>query len=205
VHLAEDRRLTDNVISMMVWIEYLLLLVVLLAGLGLLVITMPGLWLMTAAACVYGLFTHFRYIGAKTLITLLLLSFIAEIVELTLGGAAAKKAGGGRRAMIGGLAGGVLGGIFLTFLIPIPVLGTIAGICLGSFLGAAGFELLGGQPIPHSFRVGVGAAKGRFMGIVSKLVFGIVMFLLTLVVALPVGGKSRIQPTTRTAATTTAP
>ena len=172
---------------MIYWIYYLLLLIVLVGGLGLLVITLPGLWLMTGASCIYALLTHRRYIGLKTLIALLVLTLAAEGVELWLGGAAAKKAGGGRLGMVGGLAGGVLGGIFLTFLIPIPVIGTIAGICLGSFLGASALEYAGGKEIPDSLRVGAGAAKRRFMGIVSKLAFGIVMFLIALIAGMPIG------------------
>ena len=37
--------------------------------------------------------------------------------------------------------GGVLGGLFLTFLIPIPILGTLIGALLGTFLGALIGEL----------------------------------------------------------------
>ena len=168
----------------MIWLYYILLLLISLGGLVLVAFTLPGLWVMTGASAIYALITHEKHLGAKSLITLFLVSLAAEVLELTLGGAAAKRAGGGRRAMIGGLIGGILGGIFLTF-IPIPIVSTIVGICLGSFLGAAAFELLGGEEAGHSLRVGWGAAKGRFQGIISKLVLGICMFLLILIAAFP--------------------
>jgi uncharacterized protein len=160
----------------LVWLYFMLLLLLVAVGLVLCAFTLPGLWLMTAAAAGYSLITRpHDFIGIKTLIVLFVLSLIAEFVEVALTGAAAKQAGGGRGAMIGGVVGGILGGIFLTVVIPIPILGTIFGICLGSFIGAAGVELVGGGQTSHSLRVGVGAAKGRFMGIVSKLAFGGVM------------------------------
>jgi uncharacterized protein YqgC (DUF456 family) len=168
----------------MVWLYYILLLLIAAGGLVLVTFTLPGLWVMTGASAIYALITHERHLGPKTLITLFLVSLIAEILELTLGGAAAKRAGGGRKAMVGGLVGGILGGIFLTF-IPIPIISTIVGICLGSFLGAAIAELLGGQAAVHSLRVGLGAAKGRFQGILAKLALGICMFLLILIAAFP--------------------
>jgi len=95
-----------------------------------------------------------------------------------------KKAGGGKRAMIGGLVGGLLGGYFI---IPnsIPIIGTIIGILLGSFIGASGFELLGGKEAGHSIRVGYGAAKGRFQGMLLKGAIGALMFLIILVAAFP--------------------
>jgi uncharacterized protein len=160
----------------LIWLYYILLLVMVLAGLALVIFTLPGLWLITAAAAGYAILTRHRdLMGPGTLIALFVIALVAELLEIALTGAAAKKAGGGRGAMIGGVVGGLAGGIFLTFLIPIPILGTIFGICLGSFVGAGGFELVAGGEASHSLKVGVGAAKGRFMGIVSKLAFGVVM------------------------------
>jgi len=169
----------------MPWIYYILLLLIALAGLLMVIVTMPGLWLVTAAAAVFALLTHFHFIGRETLIALVVLSFAGELLELGAGGAAARRAGGGRRAMIGGAIGALLGGFFLTFIIPVPILGTIFGVCLGSFLGAAGLEMLGGKQIPHSLRIGAGAATGRFLGIIIKLMIGLAMLVLILIAGFP--------------------
>jgi uncharacterized protein len=168
----------------MVWLYYILLLMVALVGIILVALTLPGLWVMTAAAAVYAAVTRMSHIGMKTLIALIVLSLGAELLEIFLGGAAAKRAGGGKQAMAGAIIGGIVGGIFLS-VIPIPIISQIVGICLGSFAGAAIAELLGGKGAGHAVRVGVGAAQGRFVGIVAKLGTGVVMFLLILVAGFP--------------------
>jgi uncharacterized protein len=117
-------------------------------------------------------------------------ALVAEIVEFMAGSAGAAKAGASKRAMLGAVVGGLLGGFFFTF-VPIPVISTIVGVCLGAFAGAAVTELLIFQDVNRSVRVGFGAAKGRFYGMVSKLAFGIVMLLVALVAAFPIGAKSR--------------
>lgn len=173
----------------MAWLYFLLLLLTDVCGVILASFTLPGLWLMLAGAAVYAWLTHGYYLGIKTLIALLILATAAEIVEIFLGGAGAKKAGASFWGIIGGLIGAIVGGICLTGLIPIPILGTIIGICLGSFLGAFTVELVLGQPLVQSVQVGLGAAKGRFTGIVGKVIFGCAMFAITFFAAFPVHGN----------------
>src|SRR5579872_151147 len=148
----------------MIWLYYILLILVSICGIALVTVTLPGLWLMTGAAAIFAIITHERGVGAKTLLALFILSLIAEILEFTAGGAAARKAGGGRRAAVGALIGGIVGGIVGSIVLPLVL--TIVGVCVGSLVGAAGFELLGGGEAVHSLRVGWGAAKGRFYGVV---------------------------------------
>ncbi len=180
----------------MVWIYYLLLLITDIVGLVLAAFTLPGLWLMLAAAAFYAYLTSGNFVGVKTLIALLVLAGTAEIAELFLGGAGAKKAGGSKWGILGGLIGAILGGIFLTPFIPIPVLGTIIGICLGSFVGAFAIEFALGRPVVQSLRIGYGAAKGRLFGIAGKVTIGIIMFTITIWAALPLGGAPHPIPTT---------
>jgi len=167
----------------LIWIEYILLILISVAGLGLVAVTLPGLWVMTAAAAVYALMTREFSLGHRTLIALFLLSVAAEILELTAGGAAARKAGGGRRASLGALVGGIVGGIVGSFVLPLVL--TLVGICIGAFIGAAALELLGGGETVHSFKVGWGAAKGRFFGVVLKMAIGVVMLLMILIAGFP--------------------
>jgi uncharacterized protein len=166
-------------------VYYLLLLLFLAIGLVLVFVTLPGLWLMTAATAGYALLTHEKYLGWRTLLVLLALCIVGEILEIALTGSAAKKAGGGKAAMAGGVAGGLLGGIFLSFL-PLWPISTIAGICVGSFAGATVAELVTGGETGHSFKVGWGAAKGRFLGILTKSILGVFMFIGILWKALPI-------------------
>lgn len=163
---------------------YLLLFVVLLLGLLITVMTLPGLWLMLAGAAMYAWLTHWAYMGPWTLATLLVLALAGEIVEIASSGAGAKRAGAGRRGLWGALIGGILGGLFLS-VIPIPILSTLVGVCLGTFLGAAIGELSGGREVGHSALIGVSAAKGRLVGTFQKLGFGCLMFLIAMVVGFP--------------------
>src|SRR6185503_18261826 len=99
--------------------------------------------------------------------------------------AGSKSAGGRKRGMIGAIVGGFLGAIFLS-IIPIPIVSQIVGACLGAFIGAALMEYTD-KDIQHSMRVGVGAAKGRLWGILSKLLFGCLMLIVAVFAALPIG------------------
>jgi uncharacterized protein YqgC (DUF456 family) len=168
------------------WLYYILLLLILLAGLFINILTLPGLWLMAGAYAIYAWITwSHHYVGWPSIVTLAVLATVAEILELTLGSAGAKKAGASRSAMIAAIVGGILGAMFLTVLIPIPIIGTIIGVCLGAALGAGIVELVIRRDVIQALRVGEGAFKGRLMGIGSKLAIGIVMLLIALICAWP--------------------
>lgn len=167
-------------------VYYILLLILLLVGLSINVLTLPGLWLMAAVYGVYGWLTGWNhYVGWPSLIAMAVLATVAEIVELTAGSAGAKKAGASKRAMIGAVVGGMVGAVFLTALIPIPVVGTVIGVCLGAALGAGIVELMVRRDLEQSIRVGSGAFKGRLLGIVSKLAIGAVMLLIAMICGFP--------------------
>jgi len=117
-------------------------------------------------------------------------------------GAGAKKAGASGWGIAGGLLGAIIGGICLTPFIPVPILGTIIGICLGSFAGAFGMELVLGQPLSQSMKIGFGAAKGRLTGIVGKVGIGLVMILLTFIAAIPIQCSKPAAAVAATAPTT---
>lgn len=171
----------------MPWIYYFCLLALMLTGLFAVIIGLPGLWIMVAAAIGYGAITGWQYIGVWTIVTVVGIGIIAEVVETVAGGAGAKKEGASKRGILGAIVGGILGGLFLTFLIPIPIVGSIIGMCLGSLLGAMIMELMVGKELEHSFRIGVGAFKGRLLGTLSKLAFGCIILAIGMWTALPWG------------------
>lgn len=175
---------------------YICLFLVLLTGLAITVMTLPGLWLMLAATAGYAWATQWRFVGPWTLLILLVLAISGEIVEVGFQGAGAKKAGAGKRGTWGALIGGILGGIFLSF-IPIPIASTLAGVCIGTFVGALIGELSGGRNVGRSALIGVGAAKGRLLGTLAKVALGGFMIVIAMWMALPIGGKPKIaSPTT---------
>jgi uncharacterized protein YqgC (DUF456 family) len=194
------------------WVYYTALIALLLTGLFLNLLGLPGLWLMVAAAVGYAWATRWDYLGWPGLLALLILAILAEVVEFLAGSAGAKKAGGSIRGMIGAIIGGLLGGFFLTFLVPVPILGTIVGVCVGTFLGAWGVELLVGKQMNESVQIGIGAAKGRLWGTLLKSLFGVAMLVVAMLTALPIGGAGpatlppvTTQPTTVPTDPTTAP
>ena len=168
----------------MVWCLYILLLLGCLIGLALVVITMPGLWLIAALGAAYALATHLHYLGGGTLIALACMALSGELLEIAVMGLEARRSGGRPRATLGAFIGGIAGGIVGSF-IPIPIIGTILGLCLGCFLGAAVVEFSGGSSAGKSVKVGVGAARGRAFGVGAKFILGCVMLLLILWAAFP--------------------
>jgi uncharacterized protein YqgC (DUF456 family) len=169
------------------WLIYFVLIVLLIFGWLVNAAGLPGLWIMVAASAVYGLITRWSYLGFKTMFALILIALIAEVVETIAGGAGAKRAGASKRGIIGAIIGGIVGGIVLSFFV--PIIGTIVGACAGSLLGAVIVELSIGREVGHSFRIGVAAAKGRLLGIISKLAIGLLMLLIALYSALPIGAR----------------
>lgn len=168
------------------WLYYILTLLVMLAGMFLNILGMPGIWLMIGAVGVYAWVTGLNnYVGTTSLIVLVVLGILAEVVEFIAGSAGAKKAGGSKRAAMGAIIGAIIGGIFLS-IIPIPIVSTIVGACLGAFIGAAVVEFMIFKDADRSMRVGIGAAHGRFLGIVGKLIFSLIIFLVAAIVAFPV-------------------
>ena len=182
------------------WLYYILTLIVMLTGMFLNILGLPGIWLMIGAVAVYTWITGLNhFVGTTSLIVLVVLGVLAELVEFVAGSAGAKKAGGSKRAMMGAIIGAIVGGLFLS-VIPVPIVSTIVGACLGAFIGAAVVELAIFRDVDRSMRVGIGAAHGRFLGIISKLIFSVIIFLIAAAVAFPVKSSAPvlISPTTAT-------
>ncbi|HLL89273.1 MAG TPA: DUF456 family protein [Tepidisphaeraceae bacterium] len=170
------------------WLYYVALWVLMLTGLFLNVLGLPGLWLMVASLAAYAWATGWNvYVGWPAQLALLILALGAEAAEFVAGAAGSKAAGGSKRGMVGALVGGLVGGIVGTGLIPVPIVGTIAGACIGSFIGAGAVELMIGRTKEDSAKIGWGAAKGRLLGIVSKSMFGVTMMIVAGLTALPLG------------------
>lgn len=150
-----------------------LLAMFLLAGLALLPLGLPGLWLMLGAGLLYASFVPAGGIGVWTLLSVGALVLVAELLEFTISARYTRRFGGSRRAswgaMWGAMAGAVLG-------VPVPVVGSVLGAFLGAFLGALVAEwsvhhAQRGQPV----RVATGAVLGRVVATGAKLGLGVVV------------------------------
>src|SRR3712207_1503794 len=99
------------------WVYYILTLLVMLVGMFLNIIGLPGIWLMIGAVGVYAWLTRAdNYVGTVSLIVLVGLGVLAEVVEFLAGSAGAKKAGGSKRSAMGAIVGAIIGGIFLSVI-----------------------------------------------------------------------------------------
>lgn len=145
---------------------------------------LPGLWLMLLAAVMVQAFIDPGMFAWTTLGISAGITIAAEIAELAAGAVGAKSQGASKRAVWGAVVGGVVGAIGATFLIPIPIIGTLIGAALGSGIAAAGMELtLPGRSGEQAARVATGAAAGRLAASVLKLGFAFANALLLSIAA----------------------
>jgi uncharacterized protein YqgC (DUF456 family) len=147
----------------------LVLACVILLSLILIVLGLPGLWIMVASAVTYNLVVPGDPIGWVSLIVVAVLALIAELLEFSLTGKYARKYGGSRRAGWGAILGGIVGAMVG---IPVPIIGSVIGAFVGSFLGALIAELTGGSSAGDATRVAKGALIGRVVSTALKIGIG---------------------------------
>jgi len=147
----------------------LVLACVILLSLVLIVLGLPGLWIMVASAVTYNMVVPGDPIGWVTLVIVAILALIAELLEFSLTGKYARKYGGSRRAGWGAILGGIVGAMVG---IPVPIVGSVIGAFVGSFLGALIAELTGGSSAGDATRVAKGALIGRVVSTALKIGIG---------------------------------
>jgi len=157
------------------------LIVCCLAGLALIAIGLPGIWLMVIAVISYGLVTKFVTVGVITLSVTIVLALLSEVAEAYLGFGLAKKYGGSKRAGWGALIGGLVGA---GMGVPIPIIGSVIGSLIGAFAGALLFEYLGHGDSDKAFRAGWGALLGRVAATATKMALGLVITVMAVIGAL---------------------
>ncbi|HKW39964.1 MAG TPA: DUF456 domain-containing protein [Gemmatimonadales bacterium] len=152
-----------------------------LAGLFLIPLGLPGLWVMAAGYLTYGWLTAFRSVTVATIAIVVGLAFLGEIVDTWLGFRFARRYGGSRRsgwgALLGGLVGAAVG-------VPVPVVGSIIGAFVGSFGGAALFEYSWSRRADVAVGAGWGAVVGRAAAAAAKIALGVVIAVVSLVAVL---------------------
>jgi len=146
--------------------------------LGLVLVGLPGTWLMVASCALVDWWVDADLFSAPVLLIAVGFCVVGEMVELVAGSAGARKAGGGKRGSWGALGGGIIGAILGTFFIPVPLFGSLIGAGIGAFCAAAFLEHDGGQDMGTALRIGRGAAVGQFLGTFAKAVVGVAVWLL---------------------------
>jgi uncharacterized protein YqgC (DUF456 family) len=153
------------------------------AGWVLTLVSLPGNWLMVAAAALYAFAAPPEgrmAIGWGVVIALVVLALLGELLELLAGALGATRGGGSKRGAVlavlfsvpGAMIGAVLGA-------PIPVIGTLVGVIFFAGLGALAGAMLGeswkGRKLHESWQVGRGAFWGRVLGSLAKVLIASVM------------------------------
>jgi len=177
----------------MEWLMFVVAALFLLAGaacLALVVIGLPGGWIMLALAGLIEYLDRF-YLAAEKQPTFewwvfaacLGLLLIGEAMEFFAGLAGAKRGGATRRGMIGSLIGGIIGvfaftGLFAVIPLVGPPLGAFFGALLGTFLGAliGEYSAIEGT-MTGSMKPAFGATVGRVVGTASKMGIAIAVWL----------------------------
>ena len=111
------------------------------------------------------------------------LAVIGELMDLAAGALGAKKGGASRRGVIGAFVGGLGGALVGTFLIPIPLIGTLLGALGGTFAGALFGEMNDPEnkkTADEALKPAAAATLGRVLGTVAKAgIVGVVWLVLT--------------------------
>ncbi len=146
-----------------------------MAGLLLALFQLPGTWLILAGSMFYDWHYGWSHLTAYALGVMAFLAVAAEAADILAGMKGAQKAGASRAASWGALIGGFCGLLIFTPLIPIPILGSVLGGLVGCFGGAFVAERHGHGDAAKSARVGLGAAIGRLVGLLIKLLAAFAM------------------------------
>lgn len=161
---------------------YLLLIVLIVLNvfwLMLVLFGLPGNWLIVISTC---LFAWWRWedgvFSIYTLIAVAVLAGLGELFELLGGLHGAKRAGASRQGSIAALVGAIAGAVIGTFTIPVLFLGTVLGACIGAGFGSWAMEVSRGRKMEESVRCGVGAGLGELLGTTAKLTVGIIIWII---------------------------
>jgi uncharacterized protein YqgC (DUF456 family) len=149
--------------------EFTVLTLVLIASMVLIVLGLPGLWIMIASAITYNLIVPGRPMSWLTVVGICVLGVVAEVLDFTLAGKYARKYGGSRKAAWGAIIGGMIGAFIG---VPVPIVGPVIGALIGSFAGALLGELRQTGDTGAATKVATGALVGRVLGTVIKVGLG---------------------------------
>ncbi|MCK5553770.1 MAG: DUF456 domain-containing protein [Deltaproteobacteria bacterium] len=149
--------------DIILWIVVIGLFLIGLAGT--ILPTLPGTILIFAGVLVYGIFTGFEEVTLWVLAALAGISIGAQVLDYVAGAYGAKRFGASKYGIWGAIIGGILGLIILN----------IVGLIVGVFLGAIVPEILLGQGLKESLRIGWGSLLGFLGGTLMKFILGLLM------------------------------
>lgn len=127
---------------------------------------LPGVGLVFGGMLLYALYFGVATIGMTTLIILGVVTVFSFLIDLLASLYGAKRFGASRYGLIGSLALGIIGLVFLS----------LPGLFLGVFAGAVvGEYFLAKKSAEAALKAGLGSVLGFLSGAVLKLIVALVM------------------------------
>ncbi|HJO37809.1 MAG: DUF456 family protein [Vicinamibacterales bacterium] len=133
-------------------------LLIVLGVIGTVVPAMPGPTLVFGGMLLAAWIDSFDRVGWLTVSVLGLLTFTTVGVDVLAASLGAGRLGASRLAIVGAIAGTVLG-----------LFAGLPGLIIGPFVGAVAGELLAGRDLERAGRVGVGTWLGLAVGVAMKI------------------------------------
>jgi len=155
---------------MLIALAWICAVVLILVGFaGTVLPAVPGVVAIFLGALLAAWIEHFDRIGWSALLLLAALMLLGLIIDLIAAVIGARRVGASREAVIGSLAGGIVG---LFFGLP--------GFLLGPFIGAMAGEYLHRRHAGQALRVGVGTWIGLAVGTLARVAIGVTMIVVFL-------------------------
>jgi uncharacterized protein YqgC (DUF456 family) len=145
---------------------------------GIVVPILPGMLLVWLSVVVYAWRTGFEVVGWPSLVFITIVALITGLSNIWLPLLGAQKTGAAKRALFLGVIGAIVG----TFVIPIPLLGTVIGYAIGVFLG----EYMKLRDWRLALRASLGGVAGWGVSMIVEMV-GALLILVIFVVQVLVG------------------
>jgi uncharacterized protein YqgC (DUF456 family) len=143
---------------------------------GIVLPVLPGMIWVWLSLLAFAWFTDFQVVTPWVFAVLTLIALVTGTSNIWLPYLGAKKTGAAKRAIFLGLVGAIIG----TFVIPIPLLGTVIGYALGIIVG----ELLKHRDLQVAIKASLGGVAGWGIATVVELAGALTIFIVFLVVAL---------------------
>jgi len=131
---------------------------------GAIVPALPGIPLIFGGIWLIAGLDRYHHLGHWWLVGIAVVGAVGMALDFLAGALGAKRVGASKQAVLGALAGTIVG---LPFGVP--------GLLLGPFFGAALGELAAGNSVLRSTHVGVSAWVGLIFGTIIKLVASLMM------------------------------
>ncbi len=151
-----------------------------IAGVLLSCISISGTWLILLASLLLSFVRDSPFPGVWTVVFFVIICGGVELMEAVAGWMGIQKRGGSKQAGLFAMLGGLIG-LFVGGLIPIPVLGSLAGMMVGSFAFAYIVERKRLEKAEDAANIAWGAVISRIMIILLKVctTMGMIAYLIT--------------------------